>query len=54
MKAPASFDARYPTKRAVVAADAVVDQLSIHLPLSEHIRRWELAYAEAGGITRTR
>lgn len=40
---------RYPTQRARDRADAAVDELSIHLPLSEHIRVWELTYLEAGG-----
>lgn len=54
MKPPktGSFEARYPTRAARDRADAAVDALSIHLPLSEHVRVWELTYLEHGGIVR--
>lgn len=52
MKPRHSFEARYPTKRAREVADMAVDNLSIHVALAEHIRVWEQAYLEAGGLVK--
>ena len=46
------FEAMYPTRKARDLADKHVDNLSIHLPLSEHIRQWELVYLNANGIVK--
>ena len=42
----------YLDKKAREVADAVIDDLSDSLPMSEYIRRWELAYLDAGGKIR--
>lgn len=47
-----SFESVYPTKHAREKADAVFDRLDLDTPIGECIRRWELAYLEAGGMVK--
>lgn len=42
----------YPDKKAREKADEVIEGLPDEAPMTEYIRRWELAYLEAGGIIR--
>jgi len=42
----------YPTKDAREVADRVIEKLGNNESMSEHIRIWELAYMEAGGVIR--
>ncbi len=42
----------YPTHEARLKADAAIEGLPDSLPMGEYIRRWDLAYREAGGELR--
>ena len=44
-----AFETLYPSTNARAKADAMFDRLPLTTPIGDAIRRWELAYLEAGG-----
>ncbi len=42
----------YPDRSAPEVADKIIEKLDDSLPMGEFIRRWELAYVDAGGKIR--
>lgn len=46
------IESRYPTQRARMIADAVVDGMGLEEPMLNYIIAWEEAYFNAGGVFR--